>query len=144
VGFQESIAMIASGLGWKLDRIDEAIEPKLADKPVSSEYLKVEAGQVAGVNQTATGFVGGEPLILLNLQAYLGCPDPKEWIVIDGQPKIDLTIKGGVHGDMATAAVVVNSIPRVLNSKSGLMTMKDLPVPSGWFSDLSNFIERKR
>jgi len=144
VGFQESIAMIASGLGWKLDRIDEGIEPKLADKPVSSEYLKVEAGQVAGVNQTATGFVGGEPLILLNLQAYLGCPDPKEWIVIDGQPKIDLTIKGGVHGDMATAAVVVNSIPRVLNSKSGLMTMKDLPVPSGWFSDLSNFIERKR
>jgi 4-hydroxy-tetrahydrodipicolinate reductase len=144
VGFQESIAMIASGLGWKLDRIDEVIEPKLADNPVSSEYLRVEAGQVAGVNQTATGFVGGKPLIMLNLQAYLGCPDPKEWIVIDGQPKIDLTIKGGVHGDIATAAVVVNSIPRVLNSRAGLMTMKDLPVPSGWFSDLPNFIERKR
>jgi 4-hydroxy-tetrahydrodipicolinate reductase len=144
VGFQESVAMIASGLGWKLDRIDETIEPKLADKPVSSRYLRVEAGQVAGVNQTATGFVEGEPLIVLNLQAYLGCPDPKEWIVIEGQPRIDLTIKGGVHGDIATAAVVVNSIPRVLNSKAGLMTMKDLPVPSAWFSDLRNFIDRKR
>jgi 4-hydroxy-tetrahydrodipicolinate reductase len=144
VGFQESIAMIASGLGWKLDRVDEVIEPKVADTPVSSQFLKVEQGQVAGVNQTATGIVGGEPLILLNLQAYLGCPDPKEWIVIDGEPRIDLTIKGGVHGDVATAAVVVNCIPRVLNSKAGLMTMKDLPIPAGWFGDLQNFVQRKR
>jgi 4-hydroxy-tetrahydrodipicolinate reductase len=140
VGFQESIAMIASGLGWKLDRIDEVIEPKLASTPVSSEFLRVEAGQVTGVDQTATGIVKGEPLIVLNLQAYLGCQDPKEWIVIDGQPKIDLTIKGGVHGDIATAAVVINSIPRVLNAQAGLMTMKDLPIPSGWFGEIQNFL----
>jgi len=144
VGFPESIAMIASGLGWKLERIDEVVEPKLADSPVSSEYLKVEAGQVAGVNQTATGVVDGKPLIVLNLQAYLGCPEPREWIVIEGKPKIDLTIKGGVHGDIATASVIINSIPRVLNSKPGLMTMKDLPVPSAWFGDLQHFIERRQ
>ena len=143
VGFQESIAMIAAGLGWKLDRIEETIEPKLADRPVASEFLKVEVGQVAGVNQTATGIVGGEPLIVLNLQAYLGCPDPKEWIVIDGVPPIDLTIKGGVHGDIATAAVVVNCIPRVLNAEPGLMTMKDLPVPAGWFATVSDFVKKK-
>ena len=144
VGFHESIAMIASGLGWKIDRIEETIEPKIADKAVSSEYLRVEAGRVAGVNQTATGFVGGAPLIVLNLQAYLGCPDPKEWIMIEGKPNVDLTIKGGVHGDLATAAVVINNIPHVLNSRPGLMTMKDLPLPSGWFSELQNFVQRKR
>jgi len=143
VGFPESIAMIASSLGWSLDRIEETIEPKLADKPVSSEYLRVEAGQVAGVNQTAAGIIGGEPLIVLNLQAYLGCPDPKEWIVIDGVPPINLTIKGGVHGDIATAAVVVNSIPRVLNAKPGLATMKDLPVPAGWFADVGDLLNNK-
>jgi 4-hydroxy-tetrahydrodipicolinate reductase len=143
VGFQESIAMIASTLGWKLDRIDETIEPKLAEKTVSSEFLTVEAGQVAGVDQTATGIVGGESLIVLNLQAYLGCPDPKEWTVIDGVPRIDLTIKNGVHGDLATAAVVVNCIPRVLNAKPGLMTMKDLPVPAGWFAPIDNFVKKK-
>jgi 4-hydroxy-tetrahydrodipicolinate reductase len=144
VGFQESIAMIASGLGWKLDRIEESVESKLAETPVASQYLKVEAGQVAGVNQTAQGVLNGEPVITLNLQAYLGCPDPKEWIVIEGQPTIDLTIKGGVHGDIATAAVVVNCIPRVLNSGPGLMTMKDLPVPSGWFANVQEFLKRKR
>jgi 4-hydroxy-tetrahydrodipicolinate reductase len=143
VGFQESIAMIASALGWKLDRIDETIEPKLTEKPVSSEFLKVEAGQVAGVNQTATGIVGGEPLIVLNLQAYLGCPDPREWIVIDGVPPIDLIIKNGVHGDIATASVVVNCIPRVLNAKPGLVTMKDLPVPAGWFAEVGDFVKSR-
>jgi 4-hydroxy-tetrahydrodipicolinate reductase len=143
VGFPESIAMIASGLGWRLDRIDESIEPKLAEKAVSSEFLRVETGRVAGVDQTATGMIGGEPLIVLNLQAYLGCPDPKEWIVIEGKPRIDLTIKGGVHGDISTAAVVINSLPRVLNARAGLMTMKDLPIPSGWFNELQNFIDKR-
>lgn len=140
VGFPESIAMIASGLGWKLDKIEERIEPKLAEKSVASQYLKVEAGQVAGVDQTASGIVNGEDAIALNLQAYLGCPDPRESIIIDGRPPIDLTIKGGVHGDLATAAVVVNSIPRVLTSDPGLKTMKDLPVPSGWFAEVHNFL----
>jgi 4-hydroxy-tetrahydrodipicolinate reductase len=144
VGFQESIAMIAAGLGWKLDKIEEKIEPKLADRPVASKYLKVEAGQVAGVNQTASGIIDGEQLITLNLQAYLGCPDPRECIMVDGQPPIDLVIRGGVHGDTATAAVVVNSIPRVLNAEPGLVTMKDLPVPSGWFTDLDQYIKKRQ
>jgi hypothetical protein len=139
VGFPESIAMIAAGLGWKLDRIEETIEPKLAEQPVGSEFLKVEPGQVGGLNQTASGIIGDEQVIVLNLQAYLGCPDPKEWIVIDGQPPIDLTVKGGIHGDIATAAVIVNCIPRVLNAEPGFKTMKDLPIPSGWFADLGHF-----
>jgi len=86
------------------------------------------------VNQTATGIVAGELLIVLNPQVYLGCPDPKEWIVIEGQSKIDLTMKEGVHGDVATATMIVNCIPRVLNSNAGLMTTKHLPIRSGWFA----------
>jgi hypothetical protein len=144
VGFPESIAMIAAGLGWKLDRIEETIEPKLAEQPVGSEFLKVEPGQVAGLNQTASGIIDDERVIVLNLQAYLGCPDPKEWIVIDGQPPIDLTVKGGIHGDIATAAVIVNCIPRVLNAEPGFKTMKDLPVPSGWFADIGEFTSKRR
>jgi 4-hydroxy-tetrahydrodipicolinate reductase len=136
VGFPESIAMIASALGWKLDRIEEQIEPKIAEKAVASDYTRVEPGQVAGVDQTAWGIVSGEQVITLNLQAYLGCPEPREEIVIEGRPPISLTIKGGVHGDVATAAVVVNCIPRVLDAQPGLVTMKDLPLPSAWFGQL--------
>jgi 4-hydroxy-tetrahydrodipicolinate reductase len=41
-----------------------------------------------------------------------------------------MKIAGGVHGDVATAAIVVNSIPRVLRAAPGLRTMRDLPIPS--------------
>jgi 4-hydroxy-tetrahydrodipicolinate reductase len=141
VGFAESIAMIASAMGWKLDRIEESVEPKIAETPVASEHIKVEAGRAAGVDQTAWGIKNGEKVITLNLQAYIGCPDPKELIVVEGNPPIELTIKGGVHGDIATSAVVVNCIPRVINAQPGLTTMKDLPVPSAWFGDSSLFVK---
>jgi 4-hydroxy-tetrahydrodipicolinate reductase len=81
-------------------------------------------------------------LITLNLQAYLGCSDPRESITIEGRPPIELTIKGGIHGDIATSAVVVNCIPRVMNARPGLTTMKDLPVPSAWFGDLRQFVKK--
>ena len=81
-------------------------------------------------------------MITLNLQAYLGCPDPRESIIVEGHPPIDLTIKGGIHGDIATSSVVVNCIPRVRNARPGLVTMKDLPLPSAWFGDLKQFIKK--
>ena len=34
------------------------------------------------------------------------------------------------HGDIATASLVVNSIPKVLAAPPGLHTMRDLPLPS--------------
>ena len=48
--------------------------------------------------------------------------------MIDGTPPIDMTITGGVAGDLATAAMVVNSIPKVLAARPGLLTMSDLPI----------------
>jgi hypothetical protein len=32
----------------------------------------------------------------------------------------------------------------VLNAAPGLMTMKDLPVPSGWFAELGHFLKKGR
>ena len=40
-----------------------------------------------------------------------------------------MKIAGGVHGDIATASIVVNSIPKVLEAAPGLHTMRDLPIP---------------
>ena len=41
---------------------------------------------------------------------------------------MEVIIKGGINGDIATAAVVVNSIGRVIDAPPGLVTMKDLPL----------------
>ena len=130
VGFEESIGMIASALGWKLDRVEEMVEPVIAEDYVESPYVKIEKGRVAGVKQLGRGIVGGREAITLDLQMYLGAKEPRDSVVIEGVPPIDMTIKGGLHGDLATAAVVVNSIPKVLEAEPGLLTMKDLAVLS--------------
>ena len=35
-----------------------------------------------------------------------------------------------VHGDVATASITVNSIPKILEVAPGLHTMRDMPLPS--------------
>jgi len=130
VGFTESIAMIADSLGWTLDRITDHVEPKLAQVTVSSEFLAVDPGYVCGIVQEGIGYRKKEPAIRLRMEAYLGAPDPFDLIEIDGNPRLSVRIAGGVHGDVATAAIVVNSIPKVLEATPGLRTMRDMPLPS--------------
>jgi 4-hydroxy-tetrahydrodipicolinate reductase len=129
VGLPESVALIAAGLGWSLEGIDEKIDPVVSEERVVTDFLTVEPGEVAGVRQIARGIHGGSDLIILDLRMYVGAKDPHDSVLIQGSPPIDLTIKGGVHGDLATAAVVVNCIPRVHEAESGLLTMKDIRVP---------------
>ncbi len=129
VGLAESISMIANGLGWKLDRITDEIKPKVAREAVSSEFLTVDASQVCGIVQDGVGYRDGKPVITLHMEAYLGAPESFDAVRVKGSPNINSKITGGVHGDVATASMVVNSIPLVLQVKPGLHTMLDMPLP---------------
>ena len=44
VGLAESVSMIADAMGWKLDRITDEIQPKIATETVASEFLAVDPG----------------------------------------------------------------------------------------------------
>ena len=130
VGFTESIAMIADALGWTLDRISDEIQPKLATVTVASEFLAVDPGYVCGIVQQGVGYRKGQPAIRLHLEAYLGAPESFDSAEIEGSPNLSMRIAGGIPGDLATASIVVNSIPRVLAASPGLHTMRDLALPS--------------
>jgi 4-hydroxy-tetrahydrodipicolinate reductase len=132
VGLTESVAMIAAAFGWKLDRITDSIEPKIADAPVASNYISVDKGQVAGLIQDGIGYRDGEPVIRLHMEAYLGAPETFDAVRIVGSPSMYSKIDGGIPGDIATASVAVNTIPRALAAPPGLHTMRDLPIPSWW------------
>jgi 4-hydroxy-tetrahydrodipicolinate reductase len=133
LGLPESVAMVADGLHLPVETITETIEPKLATDPVQTEYLTVEKGQAAGVHQIARGLSkDGKELVYLELQMYVGANDPSDTITLTGHPNISLVIPGGSHGDIATASVVVNSIPVILDAPAGLRTSRDLPI--GFFS----------
>jgi len=131
-GYQESVAMIAAGLGWKLDRVEESVKPIIATEPVSTDVLSVEPGQSLGLHQEARGFVAGRPLIELILEMRVDRPEGYDRVVLDGIPPMDVKVIGGTHGDRATAAVVVNSLALVLAAKPGLATILDLPLALGW------------
>ena len=130
VGLTESVAMIADALGWKLNRITDEIQPKIAAAPVESQFLKVEAGKVCGIVQDGVGYVGGKPLIVLHMEAYLGAPETYDAVTIEGSPRLQVKALGGYHGDIATHSITVNSIPKVLQAPPGLHTMRSLALPS--------------
>src|SRR5437667_7442328 len=115
-GLKESIAMIADALGWTLDRITDDINPKLASVTISSEYLAVDPGYVCGIVQDGVGYRNGEPVITLHMEAYLGAPESFDAVEITGSPALKMKFAGGVHGDIATAAIVVNSLPKIVEA----------------------------
>ena len=129
VGLTESAWMIASGMGWLLDDLTETIEPIIASCRIDTEHVSVETGQVAGARQNAVGTLDGRQVITLEFRAAVGLGESYDSVSIEGIPPLQARINGGVHGDLGTAAVVVNSIPRVAAAPPGLVTMKDLPSP---------------
>jgi hypothetical protein len=126
VGLPESVAMIAAGLGWKLDKITEVIRPIVYRREVKSAYLAVPPGRVAGVKQVGHGWSKGKKLITLNFEASIGAGESYDSVSIAGSPNMEVVVKGGTHGDIATVAMLTNALPKILEFPPGLKTMKDL------------------
>ncbi|MDP9194355.1 MAG: dihydrodipicolinate reductase [Acidobacteriota bacterium] len=128
MGLRESLMMVGHGLGVEFDSIsDEVIEPVIADRTITTQYLTVAPGQVAGVHQTIHGT--GRINVNLELRMYVGAEAvASDRVIVHGIPNVEMVIKDGVHGDRATAAMVVNSIPRIVEARHGVLTMDDMPV----------------
>ena len=130
VGLTESVSMIADAMGFKVDRITDIIQPKIATERVQSQFLTVEPGQVCGIVQDGVGYRGKDAVISLHMEAYLGAPETFDEVRLTGSPNLRVRAHGGYHGDVATASIVVNSLPKVLEVKPGLHTMRSMPLPS--------------
>lgn len=146
IGFPESISMIADGLGWKLSN-----DIKLTRAPiVSSVYRKapnaeVKEGDVAGCNMKGYGYVDDELKIEMlhpqQVEPQLEGGETGDYITIKGNPNINMAITPEVPGGIGTIAMTVNMIPNVINSRPGLKTMIDLPIPRAIMGDMRELIE---
>ncbi|MEM7309932.1 MAG: dihydrodipicolinate reductase [Planctomycetota bacterium] len=128
VGLGESLHLVGHYLGLRFDRWDEELEPVQAERELECALGTIPAGHAAGVRQVARGWTGDRLTAELIFQAAIGQENPHDRVEIEGEPPVDLVWRGGMHGDTATSAIVLNSIRALRAAAPGLHTMATLPM----------------
>jgi hypothetical protein len=141
VGYAESIMLLGCILGVSIERVEEGQEPIVAEEYLETQYFKIGPGRVSGIHGWGVGYVNGAEFVRLDLLASVGREDYDE-VLIEGNPTMRWRCETGVPGDIATASMVVNIIPRVLQAPPGLITMKDVITPSAFLGDYKWFAGR--
>jgi len=127
VGLPESVGMIFDTLGKKLVRFEDVVEPVVAEKTIKTPFFEVKPGFVRGLKQVARGFSEQGEFLTLTFIAALDHDEDQSTIIITGKPDLIVTLQG-TNGDIATVAIAVNSVRRVVEAPPGLLTMRDLPI----------------
>jgi hypothetical protein len=131
VGLPESVAMVFDTLGKKLAKYESDVEPVVAEKQVTTDHFDVEPGRVRGLKQVARAYTADGEFMTLTFIAALEASDDGDTIKISGKPDLEIKLKG-TNGDVATVAIAVNAIKRVVQAAPGLVTMRDLPIVTIW------------
>jgi 2,4-diaminopentanoate dehydrogenase len=129
-GFLESLALIGHAMGWTFTETYELFEPVIAAYDITTKFFAVKKGQCCGIHQQVVGKVGDVQRVHMDLRMYLDARDPHDAIRITGEPPLEVRINGGVAGDHATVASLVNAVPRVLTAPAGVLMMTDVSVPA--------------
>jgi 4-hydroxy-tetrahydrodipicolinate reductase len=127
LGLRESLHLIAAGLQWDLLETSDVLEPVVASEPHETRHVRVAPGTVAGIHQIARGRTAQGRVVELELWMSVGAANPRDEIVVEGDPGVRVVIPGGLFGDSATAAIVANAIPSIQRAPPGLHTMLDMP-----------------
>ena len=134
VGLGESLHFVAHHMGWTIDSWSETIEPVIAERAMTCGLGPIARGHARGVRQVAIGHCKGQPrgtpLIKMVFQATIGRKgvEPQDRVIVRGEPDLDVVFRGGVHGDIATSAMTLNSIAPLLAAPPGLHTMASIPL----------------
>ncbi len=127
VGLPESVDMVFDTLGKTLVRYESDVEPVVADRLVKTGFFEVQPGQVRGLKQVARGYTQDGVFMTLTFIAALDAGEDGDTIQLTGVPDLEVKLKG-TNGDIATVAIAVNAVRRVIESAPGLVTMRDLPI----------------
>lgn len=129
IGMQESVALVGRALQFELDKIEQSLEPVVAKEAHQTPFLEVASGEVAGIRNIGRGWIGDELIVELDLTMAVGSHNPRDVVELAGEPPIRLQVDGGIPGDQATAAILVNSLHTVVEAAPGLKTVIELPSP---------------
>jgi len=129
IGLAESAHMLADAMGVRGERkIARELRAVLAERRVVTDHVRVEPGQVAGVHETIVLAANGVERVRMDLDMFVGAPSPRDTVVIEGVPRLEVEIASGVAGDEGTVAVVLSCAPLIAGLEPGLRTMLDVPL----------------
>ena len=145
VGFAESVGMIAEGLGLKVAEFSQDMNPITTDVDRKSPYGFAAAGSCAGVAMTA------EAVLDNGMKVHMDHPqqiEPEQvgvhtgdYVIIKGTPDVNMSNTPEIEGGIGTMAMILNTIPHVINARPGLKTMIDIPVVRAIMGDMRDMIE---
>lgn len=129
IGLAESAHMLADAMGLsEKRRLKETLEPVLSEKRIVTEHVVVESGRVAGIHQTAALSIGGDDRVSMQLEMYVGAPQPVDAVVVGGSDGVKMEVESGIPGDAGTVSVVISCAHRIGSLEPGLRTMLDVPL----------------
>ncbi len=73
--------------------------------------------------------VDGVERVRLRLTMAVGIGPSRDDIWLTGDPDLHLSVPRGLHGDLATAATLVNTIGSIRHAEPGLRVMSELRPP---------------
>jgi 4-hydroxy-tetrahydrodipicolinate reductase len=136
IGFPHTIRTFARRLGVAVERIDETVEPILADHPITSTAVPVATGESAGMQQRTIGVVDGRPWFTAEFIGHVELAaagmEPQDSYEIDGLPNVRAAVSPGFNPQWTTAGALANILPLVVDARPGLISVTDLPIPTPW------------
>jgi hypothetical protein len=135
--FRDQVAVMAHALALDLDEIRFHADFAVADEDTNFGFMTVGAGRVAAIRGTIAGWTGDRSRIECRSVWKLGERTTPNWPVehgyvidIEGTPSFRTRIEPGEHwsGSISTALPLVNAIPAVCASPSGIVNYGELPL----------------
>ncbi|MBW0016321.1 MAG: dihydrodipicolinate reductase [Mycobacterium sp.] len=160
-GWGPVLHQLAAGLGVKIDHIDETNERIPASESFDTPTGRIEAGTIAAMRSTLTGYVGGTATFVLDHVTRMRDDIAPDWpqphisiapkdlgyglasgrglyrVEIEGSPSMRCEFEMADDHDhdlgarIAGASRMVNAIPAVCAAPPGLLSALDMPLVTG-------------
>lgn len=138
IGLLETAGMVAVSMGLEVDELRQTKSAIITSRRRRTSFIEIEPGRVCGFRQSVAGLSKGDERLRFEMVAFLDPDDQDEplgdRVRISGSPVVDVVVREQISqlGGLGTAAVVVNTIPRLLEAAPGFHTSQQLRTPSIW------------
>jgi 4-hydroxy-tetrahydrodipicolinate reductase len=131
IGFPQSIRAVGNRIEVQTERMEKAIEPLIADREYRMDRMTISPGHSAGFRQRVMAFSAGRPWFTAELIGHVAPEEAgferEDTINIEGEAPVHLSLRPGCDAQSGSAAMVANSLRRVVEAPPGLLTVGDLP-----------------